>query len=186
MKKVFRIHGYGGEPNGGWAPWLLGELAKKDIWACAPQMPTPEYPKPEEWIKEITRQIDKPSEDIILVGHSLGATGILRYLETLSDNDRLGGVVLVSGFMESLPLERHRPLDIFVMEKFDVEKIKKTAGKITIVHAKDDPSVPFSIAENMSKELGCDLIALDKGGHLSGSSGCYELPEVLEAVLNII
>jgi hypothetical protein len=34
MKKVFIIHGFQGKPNGGWRPWLEGELALLDIYAC--------------------------------------------------------------------------------------------------------------------------------------------------------
>ena len=44
MKKVFIVHGFEGEPNGGWRPWLMGELAKKDIYACALPMPIPSSP----------------------------------------------------------------------------------------------------------------------------------------------
>jgi len=44
MKKVFIIHGFEGEPNGGWRPWLMRELAKFDVYASALPMPTPEKP----------------------------------------------------------------------------------------------------------------------------------------------
>jgi len=94
MKKVFIVHGFGGEPNGGWRPWLMGELAKKDIYACALPMPTPEEPKKEEWVKAITDAIKIPNEEIFLVGHSLGVPAILHYLENLV----AGGGVLVEQF----------------------------------------------------------------------------------------
>ena len=49
MKKVFMIHGYEGKPNGGWQPWLMGELAKENIWACALSMPSPNKPEKNEY-----------------------------------------------------------------------------------------------------------------------------------------
>lgn len=80
MKKIFIIHGLSGSPNGGWRPWLMSELEKKDLYACALAMPSPDTPTVEEWCKEIDRHI-YPEDEVYLIGHSLGATAILRYLE---------------------------------------------------------------------------------------------------------
>ncbi|MBI4599005.1 alpha/beta hydrolase, partial [Candidatus Uhrbacteria bacterium] len=82
MKKVFIIHGFEGSPNGGWRPWLMAELEKQEIYACALSMPMPENPVCDEWVGEISRHIERNSDDkIYLVGHSLGVPAILRYLE---------------------------------------------------------------------------------------------------------
>lgn len=73
MKKVFIIHGFEGSPNGGWRPWLMGELEKHDIYACALSMPSPENPVCSEWIAEISQHIEQNKKDeIYLIGHSLG------------------------------------------------------------------------------------------------------------------
>jgi len=73
MKKVFIIHGLGGNPNGGWRPWLMAELEKQEIYACALSMPTSENPICKEWVDEISRHIERNSgDDIYLVGHFLG------------------------------------------------------------------------------------------------------------------
>lgn len=72
MKKVFIIHGFEGSPNGGWRPWLMLELEKKDVYACALAMPHPENPLCSEWVQEIERHvIQNKEDDIYLVGHSL-------------------------------------------------------------------------------------------------------------------
>jgi predicted alpha/beta hydrolase family esterase len=72
MKKVFIIHGFEGSPNGGWRPWLMSELEKKDMYACALAMPHPENPICSEWVGEIGRHvIQNKQDDIYLVGHSL-------------------------------------------------------------------------------------------------------------------
>ena len=97
MKKVFIVHGFEGKPNGGWRPWLMGELEKLDIYACALAMPNPYFPKCGEWISEISRHIKEADENIFLIGHSLGVPAILRYLETTSFSKKFGGVFLVSG-----------------------------------------------------------------------------------------
>jgi hypothetical protein len=185
MKKVFIIHGFGGEPNGGWRPWLMGELAKKDIYACALPMPTPEEPKREEWVKTINDVIKIPSEEIFLVGHSLGVPTILHYLENLPVGG-IGGVVLVSGPIKVLSKDKYRLIDHFMNMPFDFEKIKNTCKKFVVIHGDNDQAVPFDQAKELSKNLSCELISIPNGEHLNGSSGWYKLPELLESLEKIM
>jgi len=186
MKKVFMIHGYKGQPNGGWRPWLMGKLAKEEIWACALAMPMADGPQKDEWIKEISRLIGEPSEDFFFVGHSLGVPTILRYLETLPISSQIGGAVLVSGPTHILEGERYQPINHFMEKPFDFEHIKKVCKNFTIIHGDNDKSVPFKQAEELSRNLGCNLISIPNGGHLGGHEGFYELPEVLQALNNMM
>jgi len=181
MKKVFIIHGFDGQPNGDWRPWLMGELAKKDIYACALPMPTPEKPEKDEWVKTIVDAVGEPNNEFFLVGHSLGSPIILRYLETLN-GVKISGVVLVSG--PAFPIERggYEKVNKFLDTSFDFEKIKTTCNNFVIIHGDNDPNVPFSDAEYLSKNLSCDLISVPNGGHLAGHDGFYELPQLLEVL----
>ncbi len=182
MKKVFMVHGFGGEPNGGWRPWLMGELAKEDIWACALPMPTPITPKKDEWVEEIKRAIGEPDEEIFLAGHSLGVPAILRYLEGLPENSKIGGALLVSGPVRSLNQERYMILEHFINTSFDFEHIKKVCKNFVVIHGDNDDKVPFSHAEELSKNLNCKLVLVPNGGHLGGSDGWRQLPQALEAI----
>ena len=190
MKKVFLVHGFGGEPNGGWRPWLMGKLALADIWACALAMPTPETPKKDEWVSEISRAVSIPSEDVFLVGHSLGVPAILNYIESLPVDSKIGGLVLVSGIINVIP-EKDRdipinPINHFFNKKFDYEKIKKICKNFIIIHGDNDANVPFSQAKELADNLSCDLILVKNGGHLNGNSGWYELPEAFDSLISMI
>lgn len=186
MKKVFLVHGFEGEPNGGWRPWLMRELDAQDIYACALPMPTPYTPIVSEWVKELERVIDSPKETV-LVGHSLGAAAILRYLEVTKD--QILGAVLVSGPIEMVEhnskgksLEKMRN---FFDTPFDFEKIKRQCGSFVIIHGDNDTVVPFSHAERLSEALEGKLVTVPNGLHLSGGAGWYELPDAREAVLSL-
>jgi len=139
MKKVFIIHGFEGSPNGGWRPWLMGELEKQDIYSCALPMPKPENPNCDEWIEEISRQISSEDE-IYLVGHSLGSPAILRYLESPKAKN-IAGAVLVSCPSEK---NENRKIDSFMEGMFDFEKIKSKCQEFTVIHGDNDSAVPFS------------------------------------------
>lgn len=183
MKKVFIVHGFEGSPNGGWRPWLMAELEKQDIYACALPMPTPDAPVCDKWVSEIKRIVDlENGHEIYLVGHSLGVPAILRYLEKENKNN-VNGCVLVSGPSEK---NNNRKIDSFLDKPFDFEKIKSNVSKFVIIHGDNDPNVPLSNAETLAKELGGELIIVKNGGHLNGSSGWTTLPQCLDALNKIM
>lgn len=183
MKKVFIIHGFQGSPNGGWRPWLMSELEKQDVYACALSMPKPNEPVCSEWVEEISRHVEiNKNDDIYLVGHSLGVPAILRYLEK-SEIFSIKGVVLVSG-----PLEKNnnRKIDTFLETSFDFETIKSKCESFAIIHGDNDPNVPLNNAETLSKGLNGELIIVKNGGHLNGSAGWIMLPQCLEELNKMI
>lgn len=67
-------------------------------------------------------------------------------------------------------------------QDFDFEYIKNACSHFTVIHGDNDPTVPFVHAEELAKNLSCELVSIKNGGHLNGSSGWYELPEALEAL----
>lgn len=186
MKKAFMIHGFNGEPNGGWRPWLMGELAKNDIWACSLAMPTPDAPVKNEWVKTISLAIQNPNEEIFLIGHSLGVPAILRYLETLPENLKIGGAVFVSGPVFKIERSGYDEVNSFLEGSFDFEYIKNICNNFTVIHGDNDPMVNFSEGEYLSQKLSCKLISISNGKHLNGSAGWYKLPEALESLLKMI
>lgn len=182
MKKVFIIHGFNGVPNGGWRPWIMGELGKRDIYACALPMPNPDAPLKEAWVKTIHDAIGVPGREIFLVGHSLGVPAVLRYLETLQTGEGVGGAVLVSGPIFEIKDQKYEKVNKFLDTPFDFDQIKNVCKDFSVIHGADDPVVSFSNAEYLSENLNCDLVSIPRGGHLNGKSGWYELPPLLEAL----
>ncbi len=193
MKKVFIIHGFGGIPNGGWIPWLMEELAKEKIYACALPMPESKKPIVSKWTEEIVHAIENSTEDeIYLIGHSLGASAILKFLESYDGNKKISGVVLMSGLISPLealdPESKYRLIDSFVVPPINFENIKNKADKFTVFHSIDDPAVPFSHAEKISSALDCKLTKVEKGGHfyILSEPICYEIPGLIEVVREVL
>lgn len=190
MKKVFIVHGFGGIPNGGWRSWLMAELEKQDVYACALPMPTPENPVKEEWVKTIQEAVGNPDIEIFLIGHSLGVPAIFRYLESLPVGVKIGGAVLVSGPCTTLDIENKesklRRIDNFLDTEFDYKRIKNVCNKFVVIHGKDDDRVPLEHAKIISKNLNCELVIIENGGHLNGRSGWDKLPQARDALLEMM
>ncbi len=183
MKKVFLIHGFEGTPNGGWRPYLMSELAKDEICVFSLLMPNPNQPKQSAWLKELHKYIKKNIEDeIVLVGHSLGGTTILRYLEKHNPKNIIGSVIVSA----SCRLNKNKKISGFLDKKFEWLKIKERAGKIFVIHGDDDSLVPLVEGEEISSNLGGELIVIPNGKHLNGSAGFITLPEALNAIKKII
>jgi predicted alpha/beta hydrolase family esterase len=182
-KKVFLIHGFEGTPNGGWRPWLMGELEKQDVYCCSLPMPAPEKPILSEWLSVIDDCVNKNKNDeLYFVGHSLGATLLLRYFEKHSKNN-IKGVILVSGPCEKT---QNRKIDEFLESDLGWNKIKEHIPTTTLIHGDNDPYVPFVQAEIISKNLGIKPVSVENGGHLNGSAGFLQLPQVLDSLLEMM
>jgi uncharacterized protein len=179
MKKVFLVHGFNGSPNSSWLPWLMGELKKEDVYACSLAMPNPSEPICLDWVNEIARHVDQnKSDDIYLVGHSLGVAAILNYVQSDVVSTTIKGVVLVSGRC----IKSSNPQTEGFYGDFNFAKIKQSIGKITVIHGDTDERVPFANGEKLASELGVSLITIKNGGHLTGSEGWRALPQALDAL----
>lgn len=180
MKRVVVIHGFEGEPEDAWRPWLRDELVKKGFSVDVPAMPMPYFPRVDEWVKKITVVVGTPNENVYLVGHSLGCIAILRYIETL--NVEIGGAVLVAGFSDDLGDEK---LSNFFEKPIEWDKIKGNCKNIIALHSDNDKNVPLKYADVFKEKLGAKVV-IEKGkGHFMGSEGIFELPVLLDELLEI-
>lgn len=178
MKKVFIIHGFEGQPNGAWRPWLMAELDKQDIYACALSMPSPELPLCNEWVEEISRHVERNTGDeIYLIGHSLGVPAILRYLENAIAKPIAGAVLLAGPAKTS-----NAKIKNFLDRDFDFEKITSLCKKFAVIHGDDDPLVPLEDARFLAHQLEAKLLVIEGGKHLNGSAGLYQFPQCLEVL----
>jgi len=189
-KRVFIIHGWDGYPEEGIFPWLKKELQNRGFAVFNPAMPNPLTPKIEEWIPFLAEQVGKIDEETFFVGHSIGAQAVIRYLETLSENEKAGGVFLLAPWFhltEEAFEDDDDPLiaQPWIETPIDYEKVKQKANKITAVFSDNDPVVPLADAEIFKDKLSAKIIVEHDKGHFSGDSGIKELPSTLEAVLEI-
>lgn len=182
MKKVFLIHGFGGNPNGGWRPYIMFELEKVGIYACSLPMPKPEAPILGEWLDTIKSAVETCSDDeIYLVGHSLGGTAILRYLEKF-DVSNIKGLILASA---PCNLNKNDKIAGFLTPDFNWNIISNYKNPVVVIHGDNDPYVPISDAKEVKNNLNAELIVIKNGKHLNGSAGYSELPEALNVLIKM-
>jgi len=186
MKKVIIIHCWEGYSNYCWYPNAKKELEDKGYEVIIPEMPETNLPKFKAWLSELQRVAGKPNKNLYLIGHSLGCITILRYLEGLKENEKIGGAILVAGFTDDLDLKEIKG---FFETPIDFEKIKNHCSKFVAIHSDNDPYVSLKEGDIFKEKLGAKLIIKHNMGHFSGEiekkESCTQLPEVVESLLEI-
>ncbi|MBI4708667.1 MAG: DUF1749 domain-containing protein [Candidatus Portnoybacteria bacterium] len=190
QKRVFIIHSWDGHPEEGIFPWLKKELQNRGFEVFNPSMPDPAKPRIETWVQYLKEQVGVPDENTILFGHSIGAQTILRYLESLPKDRKIGGAVFLAGWIhltdEAFETDEDAGIAKPWLEAFmDWDQIKSHSNKFIAIFSDSDPFVPISDVKIFESKLGAKIMIERGKEHFSGSSGIKELPSALEAVLEI-
>ena len=184
MKRAVIVHCWEGYPGYCWYPWVQDQLKQKGFEAIVPAFPDTDLPKQSKWIPYLAAQIGEPDDELFLIGHSVGCIAIMRYLETLPEGQRVGGVVLVAGYTDDL---KYKELENFFQTQIDFEKIKaKSKNGFVAIHSDNDPYVDLKYADILKEKLGAEVIVKHAMGHFSGAieneASCTQLPDVIQAV----
>mgnify|MGYP001600273197 CR=1 FL=1 len=188
MKKIYLIHGWGEHPNGHFFPWLKKELQKNGFKVIQPQMPNTETPKIKEWVDFLSELVGIADKNTFFVGHSIGCQTILRYLE--NQNKKIGGVVFVAGWFDLDNLESLKSIEIakpWINNPINFEKIKDICSKITVFLSSNEP---YNFVEKnkriFQEKLNAKVYILENKGHFCENDGVTKLPEVLQALKEMI
>ncbi len=191
MKKVYIVHGWDGSPDEPLFKWLDKELTLKGYEVFRVAMPTPETPIIETWVERLQESINLDSETI-LVGHSVGCQAIMRYLETLSEESRIDGVVLLAPWMKldqtTIEEEGEEVVEIarpWMETAINFNKVKLIAGKIIAIFSDNDDFVELSQKDFFEEKLNAQTIVEHEKGHFSPAENISELPSALESILSL-
>lgn len=191
MKRCFIIFGWDNESSDCWYPWLKEKLEEKGFTVEIPEMPDSEEPRIGPWVSKLKEVVGNVDEETYFVGHSVGCQTILRFLQTFSENTKVGKVVLVAPWIhlkqEKIEEEGEDVVEIarpWMETPIDFKKIKNFT-KYVCISSDNDPFVPLSEADIFKKELGAKIIVKKGKGHFAMDDNCYELPDVLEEILSI-
>ncbi len=184
-KRVFIIHGWGGNPDEPWMAWLKGELEKLDIKVIAPQMPDTENPKMESWIPYLAKLVGTPDKNTCFVGHSIGCQTILRYLQTI--NTEVSQVALVAPWFtlkeDSYKDDEERAIaKPWIEAPIDFEKIKSVAKNIYAILSDDDYYVPIETSDILVKKLNAH-VTVETGKQHYSPGEADEIPQILANLL---
>ncbi len=184
MKRAIIVHCWEGYPEYCWYPYVKKQLEEKGFDVKVPEFPETDAPKQNKWVPYLAEAVGKPDENSFLIGHSIGCATIFRYLETLAENEKVGGVVLVAGFTDNLGYEE---IKNFFETPLDFVKIKnRVKNGFVAIFSDNDPHVDLKNADVLKEKLGAEIIIKNNMGHFSGAiegeKSCLELPDAVESI----
>jgi uncharacterized protein len=144
-----------------------------------PMLPRPNDPHYEPWSERIGQLLDEADEGLIVVGHSLGGSVLLKRIAETGRHDPITGLVLVAtpfwGRDQEWELE-------WALPKGWPNADTQLPGTF-LFHSRDDEVIPFSNLELYAKLLpGAEVHALDGNGHLLDRG---DLTEILDAIRDL-
>jgi predicted alpha/beta hydrolase family esterase len=151
-------------------------------------LPDSANPRIENWIPVIAKTVGNPDEQTFFVGHSMGNQAIARYLEGLSSDKKVGGVIFVAGFFKrltGLTDEEKETGAHWLQTPLDLRKVKSHFDKSVAIFSDDDEFVPPDNQEEFKTFFQSEVIIEKSKGHLNGEAGVFELPIVLNKLLEI-
>ena len=188
-KRAFLIHGWDGNPKNAWFPWAKKELEKKDFEVLVPAMPDPEEPEIKSWVDKLAKTVGNIDGDTYLIGHSIGCQTILRYLEKLSENEKVKAVILVAPWMsldeQTIKEEGEDVWEIakpWIETPIDIEKVKTHSNKFAIVYSTNDPYANSDDLLMLKEKLDALTVNAGNKGHFDDDANIKELPEIIDVI----
>ncbi|MFI6867358.1 RBBP9/YdeN family alpha/beta hydrolase [Nocardia sp. NPDC050406] len=182
MSTVVVSHEYGSSPDQAWYDHLVAALRDHEV--RVPQMPDPEAPQPEPWLRTVAEQIGDPA-DTVLVGHSLGGVNLLRLLQR-HEGEPFAGVVLVASMAHEVGYDDLTP---FFEGGFDWERIRQAAKGFRVLVALDDGVLtpdPLEHVRLFATHLGAKSVVTADGIHFSRYQNRRELHEAVALVEELL
>lgn len=189
--KVILLHGYYGNGNDNWQPWLKEELENRHdgLDVVSPDLPNSHRPRLAEWI-DVINKLDIESKSTI-VGHSMGGFAALKYAES----HKLKQLVLVAPtntaddkyWKQQEDFYKKGELSYllkdFYGQPLDCEKIARNVEEIVFIFSLDDPYITETIREQYKSQFGkydnVEFKYFFHKHHFGSEAKCKSIPELL-------
>ncbi|HCH34208.1 MAG: hypothetical protein UY35_C0005G0044 [Candidatus Saccharibacteria bacterium GW2011_GWC2_48_9] len=157
-------------PQKKWKPWVADNMPDVDV--LLPAFPNGHNAEYSEWKIYFEKLIPFFGDDIQLVGHSLGAMFLAKYLHELPLQKKVRRLILIAGVYDD-----QSSGDSGSFAVGDATGLERSASDIHLFHSKDDPAVPFSELAKFQADIPTAMShVFEDRGHFTDST----FPELLE------
>jgi predicted alpha/beta hydrolase family esterase len=178
MKDILFVHSAGPQGHHEGSDYLVSYLI--DVLGPGyrishPNMPDPENPHYSDWKITLRQEFASRDDGLILIGHSLGASVLLKFLSEEKVHQRIAGLFLISAVYWG---KEDWDVKEYVLKRNFTSKLPPIE-KIFLYHSRDDEVVPVShlryYAEVLPNAISREFA---HRGHLFGKG----LPELAEDI----
>ena len=168
-------HCWTGTPDSAWYPALACRMRELGFDVTVPALPDTDDPDPIAWQRALQDAVAPDAGALVVVGHSLGALALLRWL--LAAKRSIAAAVLVAPPIGPSALPE---INRFRVTHEDVHAALAWVGRTIVVVSDQDPYLlptPAAVAE-VFEAAGAERLLIPGRGHFSPKSGLKRLPEI--------
>ncbi|MGP4081569.1 alpha/beta fold hydrolase [Pseudalkalibacillus sp. R45] len=178
-KQVLFIHSAGPQEGKQGSSQLIAYLQKSlrsDYHFSSPEMPDPDNPRYDPWKNELQAQLSElKGSPVILIGHSLGGSVLLKYLSEEYCDLSISGLFVIGSPYWGLDDWRYKEFEL----SDDFAARLPQISQIYLYHSCNDEVVPFSHFEHYAYKLpNAKKRIFENYGHLFQG----DLPELIHDI----
>ena len=129
-----------------WSNWIADQLSEADV--LLPSFPNSANAQYDEWKIYFEKIIPFFTDDVTLIGHSLGAMFLAKYLYESPLKNPVRKLILVAPGYDDDSLE-----DLGSFDVVSAAGLEASANEIHLFHSTDDPVVPFTELAKFQTDL---------------------------------
>ena len=156
-----------------WRDWLAQTTTGYDV--LLPNFPNKQNAQYKEWKIYFEKLLPLLGSDVQLVGYSLGAMFLAKYLHESPLSPPVRRLVLVSPCYDDESVE-----DLGSFRVTSATGLEKSAREIHLFHSKDDPVVPFTELAKFQRDLPAAKVHIFEDRNHFFQPTFPELKELLE------
>ena len=141
-------------------------------------MPNPDYPEYKAWKRRLNSILPKVNDGVILIGHSLGGSVLLKYLSEEPFNKAIDGLFLIAA-----PYWGAKDWEI---EEFtladDFPARLPPIARVFLYHSQNDDIAPATHLELYRKQFPAAVVRIFGGNDHSFERG---IPELIDDIKNL-
>ncbi|MTI45164.1 alpha/beta hydrolase [Roseibium hamelinense] len=165
---ILLVPGYGNTPEGHWMKRWQAKMA--NAWVV--EQRDWFLPVLKTWQDALTERMEKTTQPVVLVGHSLGCILIAHAAHHIP-KDKVVGAYLVA----PMDLERDTPALEFDASSFLPAPKAPLPFRSHVAASRNDPHCSFQKAEELAKAWGATFQDAGEAGHINMASGHGPWPE---------
>jgi predicted alpha/beta hydrolase family esterase len=178
MKQILFVHSAGPQGHREGSDYIVRYMIdalgpRYRVWL--PDMPDPENPHYADWKVRLRRELASIDDDLILVGHSLGASVLLKYLSEETLQQRVVGLFLIGAVYWG---KKDWDVKEYCLKRNFSSKLPPIE-RIFLYHSHDDEVVPITHLRYFAVEMPNAIVReFQHRGHLFGRG----LPELVDDI----
>jgi len=137
-----------------------------------PKMPDPEKPKYTLWKAQLEKEFASFDEEIILIGHSLGGSVLLKYLSEQAFKQPISGLFMIAS--PYWGVDDDWGIEDFILKENFASKLPQIP-QIFLYHSDNDEIVPSAHVEHYKEKLPLAKTRILDGAEHLFNNGLLEL-----------